>query len=303
MKRIILFTLTLIMAINLSAQIDTTRKEFYPLQIGNLWQYRDENNFLGTTIIRADTILNGIQYFVFERVALRTQGGIIRIDSLMRVQNRRGGPTAGDSCGGNTPYELSIYHLFEQDSTAWEICEAFSGHLGDQLIRFNNVAISNIFGEPREVMHFDYGGAPQGEDTIWAYGASLVKGIGILMEQYYDGAYEILQGAIINGVQYGTIVSVDEITETTPEKIKLRQNYPNPFNPITKIKYEISTAINVKLIVTNILGEVVKILVDEIKYPGNYEVEFNAAALSSGVYIAVLQTNEAQLTQAMHLIK
>ena len=44
-------------------------------------------------------------------------------------------------------------------------------------------------------------------------------------------------------------------------------------------------------------------LVNETKYPGSYEVEFNASHLSSGVYIAVLQTEETMLTRTMLLIK
>jgi hypothetical protein len=303
MRTINLFLITIVSIINLSAQIDTTRKEFYPLKVGNLWQYRNENNQLLTMIISGDTALENYQYYKIEGSGLRTTYPHMRIDTLIRVQNRRGAPTAGDSCGGNTPYELSIYHLNEPDSTAWEICEAFSGHLGSQLVRFNQVIILNIFGQAREVLQFDYGGAPQGEDTIWAYGASLAKGIGVLEEQYFDGSYSILQGAIIDGVQYGTIVSVNEVAETLPEKIILHQNYPNPFNPTTKIRYEISRSTNVILKVVNILGEVVKILIEEVKYPGNYEVEFYAGNLSSGVYIAVLQTNEAQLAKAMLLIK
>jgi hypothetical protein len=303
MRRIIFFITIIITVINLTAQIDTTRKEFYPLQIGNLWQYRDENNNLAIQQVVGDTILDGDNYFTLVHSLRTSGGGITRIDSLLRVQNRIGSPNGGDSCGGNTPYELSIYHLNEPDSTAWEICEAFSGHLGYQLIRFNSITIINIFGQLREAMHFDYGGALPGEDTVWAYGASLVKGIGVIEEQYFDGSYNILQGAIIDGVQYGTIVSVDEITEIIPKEVTLYQNYPNPFNPTTTIRYEITKATNIKLKVINILGEEITELVNEIKYPRIYEIEFDGRNLSSGVYIAVLQTNEAQLTKVMLLIK
>ena len=122
-------------------------------------------------------------------------------------------------------------------------------------------------------------------------------------EIYYDGEYSILQGAIIDGVKYGKIVSVNNNIEVIPKKITLYQNYPNPFNPTTKIKYEISKTTNVKLYVINILGQKVAYLVKEEKLPGSYEVEFNASNLSSGVYLAVLQTPEARLTKAMFLIK
>ena len=79
-------------------------------------------------------------------------------------------------------------------------------------------------------------------------------------EIYYDGEYSILQGAIIDGVKYGKIVSVNNNIEVIPKKITLYQNYPNPFNPTTKIKYEISKTTNVKLYVINILSRKLLIL-------------------------------------------
>jgi hypothetical protein len=301
--RLYALILIFISAINLVPQIDPTLKEFYPLQIGNIWQYLNDNNSIVTSKIKTDTLLNGELYYVFETIALRSQGKSIRIDSLMRVQNRRSGPTAGNSCGGNNPYELSYYHLAEPDSTVWEICQDFNGHLGSPLARFNNKFLQYIFGEPREVMQFDFGGALTGEDTVWGFGTLLAKGIGIIEERYFEGDYCVLQGAIINGVKYGNIVSIDESAKVLPEKIALYQNYPNPFNPSTLIRYEISKTTSVKLKVVNLLGEEVSMLVNEVKYPGKYETEFNASHLGSGLYIAILQTPEARLTRSMLLIK
>ena len=236
---------------------------------------------------------------------MRTSGGVTRVDSLIRVQHRRGSPIVGDSCGGNTPYELSIYHLAEADSTVWSICDYFNGMLAPiPLVRFNGKSFSNIFGQQREVLYFEFGGIIFGdEDTTWNYGTTLAKGIGILEERYYEGEFYSLQGAIINGVQYGIIVAVDEVEEKIPLALRLYQNYPNPFNPITRIRYEISKTTDVKLKIINILGEEIEVLVNEIKNPGSYEIEFNGSQLSSGVFIVQLQTTEAQLTKCMLLIK
>jgi hypothetical protein len=52
-----------------------------------------------------------------------------------------------------------------------------------------------------------------------------------------------------------------------------------------------------------ILGEEVSTLVNGVKYPGNYETEFDASQLSSGVYFTILQTLEARLTRSLLLIK
>ena len=67
------------------------------------------------------------------------------------------------------------------------------------------------------------------------------------------------------------------------------RNYPNPFNPSTKIVYSVAQPSQVKLIVTNILGQVVETLVDEFRSAGTFEVNFNAENLSSGLYIYSLE--------------
>lgn len=73
------------------------------------------------------------------------------------------------------------------------------------------------------------------------------------------------------------------------------QNYPNPFNPSTKIGYKLKERGYVKLYVYDIKGELVSVLVNEIREAGYYEVEFSAEvssgqsavgkSLASGVYI------------------
>jgi carboxypeptidase T len=76
-----------------------------------------------------------------------------------------------------------------------------------------------------------------------------------------------------------------------PTVCTLEQNYPNPFNPSTSIKYTVGGAGNqgpgvskIRLAVYDLLGREVKVLVDERKAPGSYEVQFDASGLSSGVY-------------------
>jgi hypothetical protein len=68
----------------------------------------------------------------------------------------------------------------------------------------------------------------------------------------------------------------------------LYQNYPNPFNPSTKIGYRLKERGYVKLMVYDIKGELVDVLVNDVKDTGYYEVEFNTGVrinLASGIYL------------------
>jgi len=66
----------------------------------------------------------------------------------------------------------------------------------------------------------------------------------------------------------------------------LYQNYPNPFNPETKIVYSLKDKGYVKLMVYNLLGELMHVLVNEEKEAGTYEanVRFDQS-ISSGIYL------------------
>ncbi len=61
------------------------------------------------------------------------------------------------------------------------------------------------------------------------------------------------------------------------------------FNPNTQIKYSIPKTSLVTVKIFNTLGEEIEILVNEEKAVGTYEVNYNAANLSSGVYFYSLQ--------------
>ena len=111
-------------------------------------------------------------------------------------------------------------------------------------------------------------------------------------------------------ISYDPATTVENEKEITPTEFALYQNYPNPFNPITKIRYSIARSTeyysvlqNVTLKVYDILGNEVTTLVNEEKSPGNYEVEFDARSLTSGVYFYELNAGTFFQTKKMILIR
>ncbi len=86
-------------------------------------------------------------------------------------------------------------------------------------------------------------------------------------------------------------------------KFILKQNYPNPFNPTTTIKYSIPTSDFVTLKVYNILGKEITTLVNRKQAAGNYEINFDASNLTSGVYIYQLNSGKKVQVKKMILLK
>jgi sugar lactone lactonase YvrE len=106
-------------------------------------------------------------------------------------------------------------------------------------------------------------------------------------------------------------VGVEEESNFVADDFSLEQNYPNPFNPSTSIRYTISPVIAsgakqsqlVTLKVFDILGNEVATLVNEEKSAGNYEVDFDATGLSSGIYFYKLSAGSLVETKKMILLK
>ena len=88
-----------------------------------------------------------------------------------------------------------------------------------------------------------------------------------------------------------------------PEVFELSQNYPNPFNPTTVIKYSLPEVTNVKLKVYDMLGRMVKTLVNQEQTAGVYNVELNASSLSSGVYFYRIEAGNFTATKKLLLLK
>lgn len=95
----------------------------------------------------------------------------------------------------------------------------------------------------------------------------------------------------------------DEILLNQPSKYKLYTNYPNPFNPSTLIKYDIKNNGLVKLGVYNVMGQLVKELVNTQQDAGSYTVTFDGSKLASGVYFYKLESGDFVDSKKMVLIK
>ena len=83
----------------------------------------------------------------------------------------------------------------------------------------------------------------------------------------------------------------------------LDQNFPNPFNPSTVISYTVPASSNVKISIFNTLGQIVRVLENERKEAGSYQLTFDAGNLNSGTYFYKIEAGEFSQTRKMCLIK
>jgi hypothetical protein len=118
----------------------------------------------------------------------------------------------------------------------------------------------------------------------------------------------------------------EEMTEgEVPARFSLSANYPNPFNPVTRIQYTVGSKqtpekavhgsrfmvhgpIHTTLGIYNVLGQLVRTLVNEPQEAGRYEViwngkDENANEVASGIYFYRLKAGDFVEARKMLLLK
>jgi hypothetical protein len=274
-----------------------TAQDYYPLEIGNRWDYKThywdfgggggDSSFHSVEVIGDSLLQNNKQYFVLSRGDL-IGGEFVRVDEnhiyyYNTYQNR-------EDTIINLDAELNVTY-FPESEYAWsvELVEIDTIILFDKntrklryrveglILRYIN--LSDKFG----LYHLDSPGEPPGT-TQWSTNV------------YYG---------IIGGEEFGNPVSVDETESAFPTMYSLSQNYQNPFNPTTTISYSVPEKEFVSLKVYDVLGNEIATLVNEEKPAGEYNVEFRIDNLevSSGIYFFQLRAGEFIQTKKMVLIK
>jgi len=94
----------------------------------------------------------------------------------------------------------------------------------------------------------------------------------------------------------------------TPKEFALNQNYPNPFNPSTTVSFSLPQKEQVRLEVYDILGNLVKTMVNQEMGAGTYQVVWNGidqngARVASGVYLYKLQAGTFSTVKKMLMVK
>ncbi len=158
-----------------------------------------------------------------------------------------------------------------------------------------------MYGEHADLTNLDGSGDPvYGTDYRDVYNSILTDWFGL-----EDLETETVLSGDFNNLGFvdALAVSNERTAETAPSGFRLEQNYPNPFNPSTQITFRLPQAGDALLEIFNIRGQLVATLVDGTLSSGEHTVNFDASALSSGIYVYKLQTPAGTLSRKMTLIK
>ena len=265
---------------------------YFPTHVGNIWQYKvthivygpnqDTTTYYLLTEVERDTVLpNGYQYRV-----------LINSDSTTSYYNI-------DST-------TACVYSYNYDSSRGIIIDSLRCSEGDWFGENYYCA----FIDTTTVLNYNtwlMGIVKYSPDITSNHTLAMDIGIVYLYryETYIWGQEWIseLLYAKVNGVEYGELVNSLRTISNEPIDFYLSQNYPNPFNPSTKINYSVPEYGLVTIKVYDVLGYEVATLVNKEQVAGSYEVDFNAARLSSGIYFYKLQSGSFIETKKMILLK
>lgn len=146
---------------------------------------------------------------------------------------------------------------------------------------------------------------------------TITDGVGLAAVTFeFNGTDEFVLTAYKAGVVTRTktlspeiVLDADDAGATSlPQEFRLYQNFPNPFNPTTTIAMDLPRAAQVTLTIVNVLGQIVRTATAAEWMAGRHEVEWDGrndggAAVSSGVYFAVLRSDGYRAAIKMSLLK
>ena len=96
--------------------------------------------------------------------------------------------------------------------------------------------------------------------------------------------------------------------EELPRRFCLYQNYPNPFNSTTIINFDLPETAETRLVIYNVLGQLVAAPVDATLPAGSHSITWDGRnnsgrQVSSGVYFYVISTKEHHAVKKLLLLK
>ncbi len=123
------------------------------------------------------------------------------------------------------------------------------------------------------------------------------------LNELADNYYNVIPDAVLTmDVIQASTIGIDE--QEAVKGLSL-SNHPNPFSGVSEITYMLPHDGQVTLTLCNIVGQEVKVLVNEAEAKGDHSLRLEAWSLEAGVYTATLtlKTADGQMVKTIKLVK
>jgi predicted CXXCH cytochrome family protein len=202
------------------------------------------------------------------------------------------------------------------DIVSFEEIKAAADYDGNGVIEGAMTEVEGLLARLKEKLPIN---TSTGEPTLALKDSLLVKDHPELVQGIYTYAFVKNDGSMgAHNTKYAVAIlqkalglypaDVKTANNTIPADYALKQNYPNPFNPTTTISFSLPMKENVKLEVYDVLGKLVKTLVNQDMAAGNFAITWmgddkNGAKVSSGMYLYKLTAGSFSSVKKMVMLK
>ncbi|SVB77347.1 uncharacterized protein METZ01_LOCUS230201, partial [marine metagenome] len=168
------------------------------------------------------------------------------------------------------------------------------------ILTFENVEWSDMINhftieeniEGGSIRFAGMGTTPDGEEGVFTNVSLFVasdfsgESIDLTVNKYRINESEPVENLVINFSNSALSIDANAI----PEVFAVHQNYPNPFNPTTTLKYDLPEDALVNITIYDMMGRVVKTLINDQQTAGYRSTQWNAtnnagSPVSAGIYL------------------
>jgi len=215
----------------------------------------------------------------------------------------------------NKCYKLSFWHNFKterfEDGGAVEY--SLDNGVNWKNIDFTGTPNASLFNYAyTSALGFNATGPIKGWTGIsngWLYGEKIlrpnVNGSMIIRWKFaadFDSTQEgwSIDDVCMYDIGFCSPISLEELNSTGFE---LGQNYPNPFSSVTTFEFMLPQEGTTILYISDILGQIVAIPVQDKLPSGNYSINYDAGNLAPGIYYYTLEYNGEKITKKMAITR
>jgi hypothetical protein len=205
------------------------------------------------------------------------------------------------------PVNTGINHTLLILGSAWET----SPEIGDEIAVYDSERnlVSSIAWRPEQEGHT--GMAIWGDDELTQEKEGMIKGETftiVLFDKSEDSMTELEvnqwdRGDNVFAKDGLTVISSITSATTIAQDMELFQNVPNPVIDNTSISFYLPKDGNVRLTVSNTLGQEIMTLSSADYTRGMHTIQMDATTMSTGVYFYKLEANQRFITKQLTLIK
>ena len=205
------------------------------------------------------------------------------------------------------PVNTGSNHTLLILGSAWET----SPELGDEIAVYDSERnlVSSVAWRPEQEGHS--GMAIWGDDETTSEKEGMLNGetFSIVL---FDKSEDLITELEVNGWEKGdnvfskdglSVISSITTANVVAQELELFQNVPNPVMDNTSISFYLPEDGNVRLTVSNTIGQEIMTLASDNYTKGMHTIQMDANTMSTGVYFYKLEAKNKSITKQLTLVK